>query len=208
MEIFTMKTMRKSLIFFYVLCCFCLSGVSTASAADVGYQFKPPQNNFFIKYQRGSDTYFCGYINGEVWEHTAGHPDPVFLTSKGKRYEYVDNKWRIDSESFDSPEDVRGWIDEAAASPPLLSEYYANFWERYNNAVGGNLNPKPYHLGKERFLGIDCGIFKDNMANRYWIDPSNGCTLKIVDSNGKTVMEALEYNLNFTAWPVAVPSGK
>jgi hypothetical protein len=189
-----------------ILACFCLSGVSPAAAAEVSYDFKPPQNNFFVKWMENGSTYFFGYINGEIWEYTGGSNVPTFLTSQGKLYEYYDNKWKIDSERYDSPEDIKTWMTEAITAPPMLSQYYTRFWERYNQMAGGQLNPKLYHLGKERFLGIECDIFKDNLQIRYWIDPSNGSTLKMV-AGGETI-EVLEYNLNFTAWPAGIPSGK
>jgi hypothetical protein len=101
---------------------------------------------------------------------------------------------------------VKFWVSNHLAEPDMIGFYYTNFWKTYNAAAGGNLRADLYHKGKERFLGINCDIFIDNMQRRYWIDPSNGCTLKVTDSSGKVVgYEVLEYNLNFTRWPAGLP---
>jgi hypothetical protein len=99
---------------------------------------------------------------------------------------------------------VRGWITSHLAEPEILSDFYTLFWKIYN--AGGTLRPQNNHRGQERFLGINCDIFVDNMNYRYWIDPSNGCALKKTDASGRVIgFEVLEYNLNFTSWPAGLP---
>jgi hypothetical protein len=207
-----MKTKTK--LFVTAIITMMIGTLAAAEVAAQSYNFKPPQNNFYVKYRKEGRTCFYGYINGEIWSYDTGSEYPVFVTSKGKVYEYINNKWAIDPEAFYSPEDIQAWKTQATTAPPMLSEYYTRFWKAYNQqAASGKLNPKLFHLGKERFLGVDCDIFKDEYGGqiRYWIDPSNGCTLKLV-ADGKTVdketIEVLEYNLKFTAWPAGIPTGR
>lgn len=173
-----------------------------AFAQTIAYNFKPPQNNFYAKWKDYNGvTHFHGYINGGLWSGETGE-DEKFSTSDGKYYFRDGNKWYLD-DNYDSS-DVKGWVSNHLAEPEMLGHYYTQFWKRYNTALGG-LDAKLYHKGQERFLGINCDIFVDNMNLKYWIDPSNGCTLKIADVSGNIGYEVLEYNLKFTNWPAGLP---
>jgi hypothetical protein len=176
-------------------------GLTAVQAQAVKYEFKPPQNNFYYKWKTSSGTYYAGYINGGLWRDDGS--GQTFSTSDGKTYYYYEGKWRLDGEADSG--DVRAWLTQHLTEPDFLGSYYEYFWERYNAAAGGTLRASLYHKGKERFLGINCDIFVDNLLTRYWIDPANGCTLKRVSADGKEVEEILEYNLNFTRWPAGLP---
>jgi hypothetical protein len=158
----------------------------TVFGQTVTYSFRPPQNNFYIKWRNlFGNTEFHGYINGGLW---SGDSDRErFFTSEGRYYYRDDNRWYPD-DIFSSSE-VKEKVTKHLAEPEMLGLYYANFWNRYNTAAGGNLRADLYHKGRERFLGINCDIFVDNSNSRYWIDPSNGCTLKIADARGNVGFE-------------------
>jgi hypothetical protein len=179
--------------------------VGGLAAQTVKYEFKPPQNNFYIKWKDYSgDIYFKGYISGGLWGGESG--EQKFSTADGKHYYLDGDKWYLDD--YSSPDDVKVWVSSHLTEPEMLGDYYTRFWKRYNAAVGGTLKASLYHKGKERFLGINCDIFVDNMYNRYWVDPSNGCTLKVANSSGNVGYEVLEYNLNFTRWPAGLRLNK
>ncbi|ULQ58663.1 hypothetical protein K7I13_08830 [Brucepastera parasyntrophica] len=172
-------------------------------AQSIAYNYTPPQNNFYIKWKDyDGDVHFRGYINGDLWQGDS-EGEENFSTSTGKFYRRDGNKWYHDDNYFS--DDVKELITYYLAEPEILSLYYENFWKRYNAAAGGNLRADLYHKGRERFLGIDCDIFADNLGRRYWIDPSNGCTLKMASDSGSVGYEILEYNLNFTRWPAGLP---
>ena len=174
----------------------------TVFAQSITYNFRPPQNNFYIKWRASNGNIeFHGYISGGLWR---GDSDgEYFSISDGRHYFRDGNRWYLDDNADSS--DVKAWFTNHLAEPKMLGEYYVRFWKRYNAAAEGNLRADLYHKGQERFLGINCDIFVDNMNLRYWIDPSNGCTLKIADANGRVGVEVTEYNLNFRSWPAGLP---
>ena len=172
-------------------------------AQAVSYNFRPPQNNFYIKWvDYEGVTHFHGYISGGLWKGNSEDGEK-FSTSAGRTYFRDDNKWYLDDNA--SSDDVKAWLANHLSEPEMLGEYYTRFWKAYNTAAGGTLRADLYHKGRERFLGINCDIFIDNMNRRYWIDPSNGCTLKVTDASGNVGYEVKEYNLNFTNWPTGLP---
>jgi hypothetical protein len=200
MEVFEMKTNKA---FWIVALMMGLVLVGGMAAQTVKYEYKPPQNNFYIKWKNeGGTVLFYGYTAGGLWQGEA--TDQNFCTAGGRYYYYDEGKWRWDDNYFAN--DVKDKIKNFVADLDVLGDYYTRFWKQYNAAAGGTLRADLYHKGKERFLEINCDIFIDNMQRRYWIDPSNGCTLKVTDSSGKVVgYEVLEYNLNFTRWPAGLP---
>jgi hypothetical protein len=192
--------MKKAFVVFTLIMGIVLVG--GLAAQTVKYEFKPPQNNFYIKWKNSDGKIqFTGYTNGGLWKNDG---DEHFFAADGKYYYRDGNKWYLDSMMWDA-NDVKGKIAEFLKEPDMIGNYYTNFWRQYNAAMGGKLDAKLYQTGKERFLGINCDIFKDNYLNRYWIDPSNGCTLKVVSADGREGYEVLEYNLNFTSWPAGLP---
>jgi hypothetical protein len=194
-----MKTNKAFWIMALVLGLVLASGLA---AQTVKYEFKPPQNNFYIKWKDSNGTHYKGYISGGLWGYDGDYQ--MFSTSDGKHYYYDGGKWYLDDMA--SVDDVKYWVSNHLVEPEMLGHYYTYFWKTYNAAAGGNLRAELYHKGKERFLGINCDIFVDNYLRRYWIDPSNGCTLKVTDQSGNVVgYEVLEYNLNFTRWPAGLP---
>ena len=171
-------------------------------AQSITYNFRPPQNNFYVKWKGPDGTVeFHGYINGGFWTQNVNGEG--FSTSEGRYYYRDGNRWYLDDDYSSS--EVREWISSHLEEPEMLALYYTRFWKQYNAAAGGNLRADLYHKGQERFLGINCNIFVDNMNRRYWIDPSNGCTLKMTDASGTVGYEVIEYNLNFTSWPTGLP---
>jgi hypothetical protein len=171
-------------------------------AAEVKYEFKPPQNNFYYKWKSGDKTQYAGYINGGLWSDDGNRQK--FSTPDGKNYYYSGGKWKLD-EIADSG-DVKAWIAQYLAEPEFLGAYYVYFWKRHNAAADGKLQASQYYKGKEQFLGINCDIFVDKRGAQYWIDPANGGTLKRVSADGKKVEEMVEYNLNFTRFPAGLPT--
>ena len=180
-----------------------LFAIAAVFAQTVTYNFRPPQNNFYVKWKDYEGvTHFHGFINGGLWSGNS-EGEEFFSTSAGNHYYRYDGKW-YPGDDF-SVSEVKEWITAHLAEPEMLGDYYGNFWKRYNAAAEGTLRADLYHKGQERFLGINCDIFVDNMLRRYWIDPSNGCTLKITDSSGNVGYEVTEYNLSFTSWPAGLP---
>ena len=178
---------------------------SGLAAQSITYNYKPPQNNFYIKWidSEGS-TGFHGYINGGLWGGDSYRAE-YFYTSAGAAYARRGNVWNTDYGY--GPADTKHWVSDHLVEPEILCLFYIEFWRSYNAAAGGKLQASLYHKGRERFLGINCDIFIDNLGRKYWVDPSNGCTLKMASENGKVAYELTEYNLNFTRWPTGLPPG-
>lgn len=186
-----------------VISLFFVVAAGTVFAQAITYEFKPPQNNFYCRWKDYDGvTHFHGYIKGGLWSGNS-EGEEYFSASPGSSYVKNDGKWYLD-DMIDSS-DIGEWIADHLKEPEMLGNYYTNFWKQYNAAAGGTLKADLYHKGQEKFLGINCDIFIDNMMRKYWIDPSNGCTLKITDSGGKVGYEVLEYNLNFSNWPAGLP---
>ena len=51
---------------------------------------------------------------------------------------------------------------------------------------------------------MECWVFDSKGLNtiekKYWVDPSNGCCLKVLDKEDGTYVAITEYNLNYTSW--------
>ena len=179
---------------------------STLAAQSITYNFKPPQNNFYIKWiDSEGDTCFHGYISGGLW---GGDPyrGEYFYTNSGAAFVLRrGGTWNTDY-SYSST-DAKHWVEDHLVEPEILCLFYTEFWRSYNAAAGGKLRAESYHKGRERFLGVNCDMYVDNLGRKYWVDPSNGCTLKMAGENGTIVYELTEYNLNFLRWPDGLPPG-
>ena len=123
------------------------------------------------------------------------------LGLKGKRinsfiqcFSYED--WKSDRDEFG---DDYGSCD-AFGDP-------GNGFMRYLKAYGFDEDEgmlAEHFAGTEKVASVECWVFDSKGLNtiekKYWVDPSNGCCLKVLDKEDGTYVAITEYNLNYTSW--------
>ena len=96
--------------------------------------------------------------------------------------------------------DAQGWTDDVDWEFEALGESFPilnSFAEEVDKTNFSN-----YYVGMEKILNINCWHFfvdfeDEDVVIQYWVDPSNGCTLKRqVDSNPAKVVTV--YDLKYT----------
>ncbi len=152
------------------------------------YRFNPPADHYFISY---SDPM------GKSVETRAKIGDEESYND-GKGW---DRYWNVKTgESFFFHLD-KGWKEDVKFDfEPFGESFYPL------NAFATEVDPDliaTRYIGMENCQNIDCWVFFDEKEDgsivRYWVDPSNGCTLKRqVNFDDPCVVKV--YNLNYTKW--------
>jgi len=169
----------------------------------INYHYDPPRT---ISYELSAPTtgitleaYYDGcYVRRYI---LSGDTTWIAALSTGKRYYKSGDRWfeNEDASSTDTIARINSFLED----PPLLKVFYDTI-----SVLGeGKVDPNNYYKGKERFLNIDCWVFdiprSQNISGRwgkFWVNPRNGHTLKMVDTDGD-IWETLSYNPDFTSWP-------
>ena len=152
------------------------------------YTFTPPTDNYFITIHNQTGKFNETYMkrgDEEAFNDGVGF-DRFWNVKTGKVWYYCP--------------DAQGWTDDVDwefepldATCPALNAFA--------NDVKDKSNLSKYYVGKEKVLGIDCWRFfveqEDGSVNQYWVDPSNGCTLKR-QYNNELPKVVTVYNLNYT----------
>lgn len=153
------------------------------------YQFLPPTDHFFITVSNPNDECRETYakIGSEESYNNGRDIDRFWNTQTGMNWFYVPS--------------AQGWTDDVKWEFEALGESFFPL-----NAFAREVNTEDlsqYYTGMEKVLDVDCWTFfvetEDGTVNRYWVDPSNGCTLRR-QTNNDTPWEVSVYNLNFTKW--------
>ena len=153
------------------------------------YQFLPPADHFFVTITNPNDEYRETYAKiGPEEAYNDGHEtDRFWNTQTGMNWYYVPS--------------AQGWTDDVKWEFEAFGESFfpLNAFAREVNTD----NLSQYFTGMEKVLDVDCWTFfvEDGNGNvvRYWVDPSNGCTLRR-QTNGEKPWEVTVYNLNFNKW--------
>lgn len=154
------------------------------------YQFNPPTDHFFITFTHPDDEYRETYakIGNEEAYNNGNGIDRYWNTSTGANWFYVP--------------DAQGWTDDVKWDFQAFGDSFFPL-----NAFAMEVNTEgdlsQYYTGMEQVLNIDCWTFfvelEDGNVIRYWVDPSNGCTLKRI-VNRDNPSEVTVYDLNYTKW--------
>ena len=154
------------------------------------YQFNPPTDHFFITVANPDTEYRETHakIGDEEAYNNGNEIDRFWNITTGANYFYVP--------------DAQGWTDDVKFDfEPFGESFYPLNTFAYEVNTDEDLSP--YYIGTEKVLDVDCWVFFVELGEgnvvRYWVDPSNGCTLKrIVNTNGPS--EVTVYDLNYTRW--------
>ena len=154
------------------------------------FHFDPPTDHFFITFTTPEDEYRETYakIGNEEAYNNGNGIDRFWNIETGANYYYVP--------------DAQGWTDDVVGDfVPFGDSFYP--LSAFALEVNTKRDLSEYYIGKERVLDIDCWVFyvegNDGNVIRYWVDPSNGCTLKRI-VNTENPIEVTVYDLNYTKW--------
>lgn len=195
------------------------SGGKTPSPKFSGaYQYNPPKDTYFIKWQ---DFDAAGKEDGnaDIYARIGGgcsyaEEGTSVYHASDEQQKYYERAWEGEySDWMVSPGYGYGdWKSDREESGDDLGscDAFEYYFMRYFRAYGfdedeGKL--AEYYVGTEKVAGVNCWVFDSKGLNaiylKFWVDPSNGCCLKYMDTetggSGEYSM-VTEYNLNYTAW--------
>lgn len=185
----------------------------TAAKFEGKYTYAPPTDNYLIKwtYYDADGTEGGFDIYARIGQgHTEALGDIGIYHASEDMERYYERAWEGEySYWMLSPGyGYTDWLSDYDENDPNLGECDAmeEYFMHYFRAYGfeddeGKLNE--YYIGTEEVLGIKCWVFDSKGLNtikmKYWIDPSNGCCLKVMYEDGDYA-QVSEYNLNYTEW--------
>ena len=151
------------------------------------YKFIPPTNNYFVTI---NDT--GSGFNETYMKHG---DDEAYNDGQG-----VDRFWNVKTgKNWYYRPDAQGWTDDIDWEFEPLGESFAPLNSFANEVDKDNLSN--YYVGMDKVLDIDCWHFfvdfPDGTVIQYWVDPSNGCTLKR-QMNSDPAKVVTVYDLNYT----------
>ena len=151
------------------------------------YKFIPPTNNYFVTI---NDT--GSGFNETYMKHG---DDEAYNDGQG-----VDRFWNVKTgKNWYYRPDAQGWTDDIDWEFEPLGESFAPLNSFANEVDKDNLSN--YYVGMDKVLDIDCWHFfvdfPDGTIIQYWVDPSNGCTLKR-QMNSDPAKVVTVYDLNYT----------
>ena len=150
------------------------------------YSFNPPANNFFVTVTNPENK--CRETYVKIGDKEA------FNDGQG-----IDRFWDIKTGKnwYYRPE-AQGWTDDVDWEfEPFGKSFFP--LDAFANEVNKD-NLSMYYVGMEKVLDVNCWrFFVDNKDSviQYWVDPSNGCTLKR-QVNSEEPREVTVYDLKYT----------
>ena len=151
------------------------------------YKFNPPTNNFFVTVTNPENN--CRETFVKIGDKEA------FNDGQG-----IDRFWDIKTGKnwYYRPE-AQGWTDDVDWEfEPFGKSFFP--LDAFANEVNKD-NLSSYYVGMEKVLDVNCWHFfvdnADGSAVQYWVDPSNGCTLKRQVNNDEPRVVTV-YDLNYT----------
>lgn len=151
------------------------------------YHFNPPVDHFFITVNdQGSQVKETYMKLGDNEAYNDGQGmDRFWNTKTGKNWYY-------------RPE-AQGWTDDVDWEFDPFGESFFPLNTFASEVDKENLSQ--YYVGTEKVLDIDCWRFfvewEDGTVIQYWVDPSNGCTLKRQVNNDAPKVVTV-YDLKYT----------
>lgn len=181
----------KKFLFVMLAWCFLIPCSFAQSLTFNGhYQFNPPQDHFFITVTNMADNSYETYVKiGPEEAYTNGKEiDRFWSNETGANWFYVP--------------DSQGWTDDVNWEfEPFGESFFPLYSFAHEAKTDSDLTP--YYKGTEKVMGIDCWVFllefPEDGAIRYWVDPSNGCTLRR-QVNDRPAYEVTTYNLSYSQW--------
>jgi hypothetical protein len=151
------------------------------------YKFNPPTDNFFITINdlgtKRNETYMR-HGDNEAYNDGLGI-DRFWNVKTGKNWYYRP--------------DAQGWTDDVDWEFEAFGESFPIINSFATEVEKDNLSK--YYVGMEKVLDINCWHFfvdiEDNLVIQYWVDPSNGCTLKR-QMNSDPAKVVTVYDLKYT----------
>jgi hypothetical protein len=151
------------------------------------YNFNPPTDNFFITINdlgtKRNETYMR-HGDNEAYNDGLGI-DRFWNVKTGKNWYYRP--------------DAQGWTDDVDWEFEAFGESFPIINSFATEVEKNNLSN--YYVGMEKVLDINCWHFfvdfEDNLVIQYWVDPSNGCTLKR-QMNADPAKVVTVYDLKYT----------
>ena len=153
------------------------------------YRFEPPTDHFFITVTGPCDG--CRETHAKIGVEEAysngSDTDRFWNTQTGANWFYVPS--------------AQGWTEDVKWEFEAFGESFFPLHSFAREVASDDLSQ--YYTGMEKVLDIDCWTFfveqSDGNVIRYWVDPSNGCTLRR-QRNLDEPYEVTVYNLNFQRW--------
>lgn len=154
------------------------------------YRFNPPTDHFFITFtDPGNHCRETWAKIGNEEAYNNGHgTDRWWSTKTGENWYFV-------------PE-FQGWTDDVRWEFEAFTDQSFFPMNAFPREVNTNGDLSQYYVGMERVLDVNCWVFFVEIEGdvvRYWVDPSNGCTLKR-QVNLQEPQVAVVYDLNYTRW--------
>ena len=179
------------------------------------YAYNPPTNNYYFKteYSYRSNINIYGRI-GSIYAYSMPSNDGnrYFDDATAKGYEYDNSKqaWQMYmGDEREASDDYTMFQDEknqnaAKHDTESVIALFETVFMYYFRAYGLDESKlSEYYVGTETVAGVECWVFDGKGLNgvdsKFWVDPSNGCTLKCESHDGSYSM-VTEYNLNYTEW--------
>ena len=151
------------------------------------YSFNPPADHFFVTIHNQVSKCYETYMKlGDIEAYNDGHDFDRFWNVKtGKNWYYC--------------ADAQGWTDDVDWEFEPFGESFDPLNAFANEVDKSNLSN--YYVGMEKILNINCWKFfvdfEDGTVIQYWVDPSNGCTLKR-QMNSDPAKIVTVYDLKYT----------
>lgn len=154
------------------------------------YRFNPPKDHFFITFTDPRN--HCR----ETWAKIGN--EEAYNDGHG-----TDRWWSVKTgENWYFVPEFQGWTDDVKWEFEAFSDNSFFPMNAFQREVDTDGDLSQYYIGMERVLDVNCWMFfveiEGNVV-RYWVDPSNGCTLKR-QFNFEDPQEAVVYDLNYTKW--------
>lgn len=151
------------------------------------YRFNPPADNFFITITDTERKFNETYMK---------HGDEeAFNDGQG-----IDRFWNVKTgENWYYRPEAQGWTDDVEWEFEAFGKSFFPLNSFANEVNKDDLSN--YYVGMERILDVNCWHFfveqEDGSVIQYWVDPSNGCTLKR-QVNNEAARVVTVYDLNYT----------
>ena len=164
------------------------------------YVYNPPKTEFYIEY--------VDLESGEICK--TGNINHTQVDILGEQYDVTRNGVGYHSELQYLPE-INGSHDDDYSGEPQYAptsygaheiELFKHMKEEYAELFQKKL--ADLYVGMEEVCGVNCWVFdtKGTLALNWklWIDPANGCCLKLVDQENGRGHEVKVYDLHYHTW--------
>lgn len=182
----------------------------------INYAYNPPQNNYYFRTVDSAtgDIDAVGRIDSVFAQHYSGdftyyqyYDDETKMhyeydTSKSSWQMYMADK-REAEDSYNQFQDGKSNNAASHDTEMVIALFETVFMRNFRQYGLDESRLVEHYTGTETVLGVECWVFDakglNGISGKFWVDPSNGCTLKMVDDEG-SVNELTHYDLDYTEW--------